>query len=145
MQTNSQVKRYTRWGLQVSLVQAFVSLCHLGYITPPVWMCSPIWKPCKPHIIGIINFMSNPLPSLKKNGGWKWSQASNCGLSFWWLAPPQETSRSPIWVTSLKQKLFLVLLSHRNLQVLEFLCQEPRTEINIGIFFLVAHRGWTVF
>ena len=111
-------------------------------------MCSPIWKPSKPHIIGIINSMSSPSPFSEKNGvcgevresSWK-VQVSNHGLVFLVTCP------YPGDIQELKQSHFIktkdtlsALITQKFTRVLEVLCQEPGTETNICIFFSISSQ-----
>ena len=125
--TNSRMKRYIRQGLGGSWAQDLLSLWSWG-MSPSQhgWVHNPKRLP-KPPIIGIFMEASScrhdqlltpsptPLPSLEKGGVRRPipSFSSWCGLS-----GDQPPSRNPHGVTSLEQKMLLVLLSLRNLQEL---------------------------
>ena len=123
---NSQIKRYIGWGLGGSLAQEHVPV-ELGCITLPV--CGGVHQPGSSEtpyfwdfygglitVGSITNFISIPSPlseevvgvALKIPTFWLWL----------YLSDDQHQSRSihPPRVTSLEQKMLLVLLSLRNLQ-----------------------------
>lgn len=119
---------------------------ELRCVTLPVWMCSPAWKLSEPTTTGIlwriphvtvINYYLHfqPLFPLWRMG----SGVENAKLLIrLGLSGDQPPFRSPPRVSSVEQKMLLVLLSLRKLKGFQELCVRNPGQRTIYIFSIIS-------